>query len=386
MDLSLFFDPISDELHSLNGQAPNFAQACYLYHAKMPDLEGMDLALIGLQENRGGPTQSSGISEGADTIREKLYTLKKGSGTYKIVDLGNLRSGPTLDDTYQRIQEVCHYLMEKELLPILIGGTHDLTIPQYQGYEDLSTSLNVMIMDALINLGENDTPNSCFLSRLINHHPNNIFELTHIGHQSYLVGDENFALIESLNFEAIRIGTVKENIQGIEPLIRSADMISWDLSVLNHFFAPAAPDATPYGLSGEEACQLSWYAGLNDKLTSFGLYEYDKDLDDAKGTTAFVAATMIWYFIEGYYNRVSDKYFKSDHFLIYEVDREGEPASIRFFKSRRSEKWWMEVPDPGNEDTAFLTHKMIPCSYQDYESALSGEIPTRWISAYTRLH
>ncbi|MEZ4931669.1 MAG: hypothetical protein R2788_06060 [Saprospiraceae bacterium] len=40
--------------------------------------------------------------------------------------------------------------------------------------------------------------------------------------------------------------------------------------------APAAQDATPSGFFSEEACQISRYAGMNDKLTSIGFYELTK--------------------------------------------------------------------------------------------------------------
>ncbi|HSK12544.1 MAG TPA: hypothetical protein VK907_04965, partial [Phnomibacter sp.] len=45
------------------------------------------------------------------------------------------------------------------------------------------------------------------------------------------------------------------------------------------------------------ACQICWYAGLSNKLSSIGFYEYNP-LEDSKGQTASVIATMIWYLVE----------------------------------------------------------------------------------------
>lgn len=385
MDLSLFFDPVSDEIHDLATEEPNFGQSIYIYYEQIPDLEGKHIALIGSLETRGTIRNASGYAEAADKVREKLYSLQKGTGGYRIVDLGNLRNGPTLDDTYQRLKEVCAFLLDQEIVPIVIGGTHDQAIGQYQAYESLEKMINMMVVDASIDIGSSLDASGGHLGEIIKHDPNYLFQLLHLGHQSFMVGEEKFALMESLYFEAIRIGMIKSDLEEMEPMIRDADLLSFDISAINQQYSPGGTQSGPYGLSGEEACQICWYAGLNDKLTSVGFHEFDTDKDDERGTTAFVLATMIWYFIEGYYNRVEDKLFQLDNYMIYEVDRDGEPASIRFFKSKRSEKWWMEVPDAQSENSVFIKNKMIPCSYRDYENALQGDIPSRWLAAYARL-
>jgi hypothetical protein len=54
-----------------------------------------------------------------------------------------------------------------------------------------------------------------------------------------------------------------------------------------------------------------------------------------------------------------------------------------FYKSKRSEKWWMEIP---KQDTdKFDRATIIPCSYQDYQMAQAGEVPDRWINAQIKL-
>ena len=384
MDLSLYFDPIDDELVELSLSKANLGQSLHLYESRLPDLTGMEIALVGLQENRGTISQSMGYSGAADAIRWKLYQLQKGTSTYRMADLGNLRSGPTREDTIQRIQQVLQYLIEKEVLPILIGGSHDLTLGQYLAYGEFERMVNMLVIDPQIDMGEAESANGSFLGDIIKHHPNYLFQLMHLGHQSYLVSEDKQELLHSMYFEAIRLGTVREKLSQMEPIVRGADLLSFDVSAMSQSYAPGATQNLPFGLTGEEACQLCWYAGMSERLTSVGFHEYDADKDDDNGTTAFVIATMIWYVIEGFYHRVGEKDFQSENFLIYEVDLEGEPASIRFFKSRRTEKWWMEVPNPEGTQSVFLRNKMIPCSYEDYELALSGEIPSRWLSAFTR--
>ncbi len=378
MDLKLFFDPIEIDVD----QTPaSFQSSIYINRLKMPDHEGMDIALIGMTEYRGGTIKAD--IKSADEIRKQLYQLKKGFGDYGIVDLGNFRNGPELADTYLRLKEVCSYLMEKGIIPVIFGGSHDLDLGQYYAYETSEKLVSVLNIDNQLDL-EDESPERGHIGKIFKHSPNYLFSYYHLAFQSYLTNQKSIELLEKLSFEAVRLGVVKENIKDIEPMVRDADMLSFDISALQAFYAPGALNSKVYGLTGEESCQLCWYAGQNEKMSSIGLYNYDasKDSDDRK--TAFVMSTMIWYFIEGYYHRKGDKNFKSNDYLMYEVHLGGDPDTIRFYKSKLSERWWMEVPNP-DADGLFNRNRMIACNYSDYDLALKGELPDRWMNFFNKV-
>lgn len=373
----MFFDPTGIDVDS---SASSFQSSIYINKEKMPDHLGLDIALIGLCEYRGSNDQTASVSS-ADKVREQLYRLKKGFGDYGIVDLGNFRNGPQLEDTYLRLKEVCSYLMEKGIIPVLFGGSHDLNLGQFYSYETSNKLISVLNVDQNIDLEEGGSPADSHLHKIFSHNPNYLFNYSHLAYQSYLTNQKDLALIEQLSFEATRLGSLKENIQEIEPYIRDADMLSFDLAALQSTYAPAALNSKVYGLTGEEACQLCWYAGQNEKLSSIGIYNYDESKDSADCTNGFVLSTMIWYFIEGFYHRKGDKNFISNDYLSYEVHLGGDPESIRFFKSKKSEKWWMEVPNLENEGV-FNRSRMIACSYSDYEETQGGKIPDRWLNFF----
>ncbi len=377
MDLKMFFDPTAVDV---DPTASSFQSSIYVNSEKMPDHEGLDIALIGLSEYRGSENKDPNLKS-AEEVRNQLYMLRKGFGDYGIIDLGNFRSGPKLEDTYLRLKEVCAYLMDKGIIPLLFGGSHDLTLGQFYAYESGDKLISMLNIDQSIDLEDNNIPTRSYLNKIFGHAPNYLFSYSHLAHQSYLTNQKDLELIERLSFEATRLGTLKENIQEIEPFVRDADMLSFDLSALQSTYAPAAFDSKPYGLTGEEACQLCWYAGQNEKLSSIGIYNYDSSLDSPEKKTAFVLGTMIWYFIEGFYHRKGDKNFISNDYLMYEVHLGGDPDSIRFYKSKKSEKWWMEVPNLEN-DGIFNRSRMIACSYKDYEDAQSGNIPDRWLNFF----
>jgi len=372
MDLKMFFDPIEIEVE--NTSPNSFHSSIYANHGKMPDYSSMDIALIGLGEYRGIGLENS--TKSASKIREVIYQLDKGFGKNAVIDLGNLRNGPMLEDTYQRLGEVCSFLIDKGIIPVIFGGSHDLDFGQYLGYELLDKNVSMLNVDSRIDIHSESKVSLNHLNKIFQ--GKSLFSYHQLGYQSFLVNESELELIDSLGFEAERIGVVKENLKEIEPAIREADFLSFDVSSIKSYHLPGSINSTPFGLDGEEACQICWYAGQNEKLNSIGIYNYDSITDDQNDTGAFSIATMIWYFIEGFYHRKGDKPFISDDYLRYEVHMGGSPESIKFYKSKITERWWMEIPE---NDDRFNRNRRISCSHSDYEKAQKGEVPDKWLTA-----
>ena len=380
MDIKLFLDPVETSSLLEDLPASSFQRSIFINHTKMYDLDGIDIVLLGLTDQRSaGYEGSQPLSE----FRRQLYQLSKTTGKNRILDLGNLRNGPTVEDTRLRLMEVCEYLLEKNIMPIIIGGSHDLDIGQYRAYEAAEKMITLLNIDARFDLNDQHSIAAGHIAKIIKHDPNYLFNYIQLGYQSYFVDPEQIGVMEHLSFDAVRLGELKHKLQEYEPVIRDADMMTFDLSSIQSLYFPASTHPGVFGLNGEEACQLCWYAGLNDKMTSIGFYDYLPERDATDSRSAQLLATMIWYTIEGFYHRKGDKNFMSNDYMIYEVAFENRPETIRFYKSKKSEKWWMEIPDE-HSDSVFLRNKMIPCSYSDYETALDGELPQRWLKAMSR--
>lgn len=383
MDLKLFFNSVDEKLAEQAFPNDSLFKYIYVNEHKMPEKDGLDIAIIGLTET-GGSTHLE--DTGVDHIRRKLYHLKKGDGSCNIADLGNLRNGPTPEETYKRIQEVCAHLMSKNILPILIGGSQDMDIGQYMAYQEQEKLVSVLNVDSRFDLEDAADANSdvSHIHKILTHEPNFLFNYNHLAHQSYLVSPWASKVLEQLNFAAIRLGTLRENIKKTEPLIREADMLTFDISAIQSQYCPAGTRAGVFGLTGEEACQICWYAGMNDKLSSIGFYEYNPKDDPDKRPTAEVIAVMVWYFIEGFKNRKNEKGFQTNDYTKYVVSLESTPDTMVFYKSRLSEKWWMEVPKSAQKGV-YDRNFIVPCDYEDYELATKGEVPERWISTISKL-
>lgn len=351
-----------------------------------PDLEGVEIALIGVEEGRRSGA-NNGCAHAPDEVRKHLYKLYAGSFVPKMVDLGNIFPGHSEDDTYFAMAATIEHLVKKGIVTIIIGGGHDLTYAQFRGYEKLEQTINVATVDSCFDLGSPDDEfnSHSFLGKIILHQPNYLFNYSNIGYQTYLVDQSQLNMMNKLYFDVYRLGHVRDNIQEAEPIIRHADFISFDISSIKHSDAPAHVHASPNGFYAEEACQMMWYAGMNDRLSSIGIYEINPEFD-VQGKTASLAAQMVWCFLDGFHSRKRDFPSRTNpDYTRFHVFLQDNKYEVNFYKSKKSDRWWMEVPYPSTKGLKFERHTLIPCSYKDYETACKDDIPDRWWQTYQKL-
>lgn len=348
----------------------------------IPDLSGVKIAILGVLEDRGGK-QNRSASDGADQVREYLYPLYFGNWQLPVVDLGNIYKGETLNDSYEGVKEVIYQLLKKDIIPILIGGTQDLTYANYRAYDNMEQTVNLVSIDSRFDLGnhENTLDHKNFLSAIVLRKPYILFNYSNIGYQTYFVNNEEIDLMERMYFDANRLGQFRNNISESEPILRDADIVSFDISAVRQSDAPGGSSQSPNGFSGEEACALARYAGISDKVSSFGVYEYNPALD-SNGRTAHLMAQMVWYFIEGCNSRKGDYPYasKKDYQKFTVLINEGE-HELTFYKSHLSGRWWIEVPMKESYQVSSVRHKLVPCSYSDYQKACENDVPLRWWQA-----
>lgn len=346
------------------------------------DLEA-DMAIIGLGEYRGSNKEASYLA--ANTIRQEFYKLKQHNNTFKIIDLGNIQQGQSLNDTYFALGEACAFLLRHKIIPVVIGGSNDNAIGIYKGYESIGQIINLLNIDSHIDLKgiEKDATNDNFLSHIFCSDPNYLFNYTHIAYQSYFVEKAVLKLLQEIRFEAYRLGKIQSNLENAEPLIRNCDMLIADINAIRASDSPCSD--SPHGLYGEEFCKLLHYAGMNDKLTSLGLFNYEVE-KDINNRTAKIISHALWYFIDGYLWRKNDYPYKdiNNYYRFNVMLENGE--TIIFYKSKKSERWWMQVSCNDEMQQKYLRHYLIPCTYSDYKDCMSNKIPDRWLIAYNKLN
>jgi formiminoglutamase len=387
-DLSIFFQPIAlDLLNALNAENNTFRTKIAIHTTdNFPDLSGADLAIMGVLDDRCA-IENEGCATAPDYIRQQFYKLYCHSKKINIVDLGNINKGDSIADTHYAVTNVISQLLTHNIIPIILGGGQDITYANYSAYQKLEKTINIVTVDPSFDLGEFQSliSSKTYLSKIILHQPNYLFNYSNIGYQTYFVDPYTLELMNKLFFDVYRLGMVKEDIRETEPIIRNADMLSIDMAVVKKSDAPGSAVNGPNGLSGEDICQICRYAGMSDKLTSFGIYELNPYFDRMNQTSA-LAAQMIWCFIDGYYQRKKDFPFADQNdYIKYRVSIKNVKDELVFYKSKKTDRWWMDIPFASDGKNKFERHHIVPCSYIDYQTACNEEMPDKWWQNFQKL-
>jgi arginase family enzyme len=342
-----------------------------------PVLENISLALITVNESRGAAKENEDCN--FDRFRKEFYSLYPGNWNVSLADLGTIEAGASIEDTYFVLKKLVEELVKKKIIPIVIGGSQDLTYAMYRAYDNLDQMVNLVAVDNQFDFAkENAFPSNSYLSKIIIEEPTNLFNYANLGFQTYYNSQEEIDLIEKMYFEAYRLGEVSTNIAVAEPVFRDADLVSIDVTSVQSSFSGNFSQFNPNGFNGKEICSLTRYAGISDKVTSFGIFNFNVTSQET-----VLIAQMVWYFIEGFSFRSNEYPFGSkEKYIKYIVPIDDE--ELVFYKSHISGRWWIEIPFLTNVNNKLKRVTLLPCTNEDYLAACEHEIPERWWKAQRR--
>jgi arginase family enzyme len=373
-----FLEPIDTEIVELiQGLTSQQLGSKIVFHTKdqFPDLNKVNIAIVGVLENRGAGKGPELVTLSA--IRKELYAMFPGNWDASIADLGTILAGNSLEDTYFALRKVTADLIKKKIIPIVIGGSQDLTFALYRAFDDLEQMVNLVSIDSKFDFGkENDVVSAeSYLTKIIIEEPNNLFNYCNIGYQTYYNSQEEIDLIEKLFFDSYRLGEISNDIALAEPIFRDADLVSLDLSSVKSSDSGNFMSFVPNGFNGKEICSLARYAGISDKVSVFGVFNHNNSAQES-----VLIAQIIWYFIEGFHYRSHEYPFGSrENYIKYSVPLEEEV--LVFHKSDKTDRWWIEIPFISNGNNKLNRNALLPCSYDEYLAACNQELPERWWKA-----
>lgn len=370
-----FLQPIdAGLLEFIEGGSPQALGHKVVFHTEgeFPELEGAAVAIIGVLENRGASDKKDHHIH-LNYVRKEFYSLYPGNWHKAVVDLGNIPAGESQQDTYFALKSIAEELIKQNILPVVIGGSQDLSYALYRAYDRLEQMVNFVAIDSKFDFGsqEDEISATSYLTRMIVDEPNNLFNYSNLGYQTYYNSQEEIDLVEKLYFDAFRLGEVCGNPTIAEPVFRDADIVSVDLASVKSSDSGNIVKFIPNGFDGKEICTLARYAGISDKVTSFGIFNHDDTRQEAP-----LIAQIMWYFIEGVHYRSNEYPFGSkENYIKYIVPLEDE--ELIFYKSDKTDRWWIEVPFVSDFSNKLKRNTLLPCNYQDYLSACNSEYPER---------
>ncbi len=310
-----------------------------IYQKKLPDLDNAKVALIGIDKNEG------------DAVRAALYELTNHFPSMPIADLGNIRNSE-VDFLIPILKE----LLNNRIIPILIGKENRFIKAQQQAYHQTQSHQTIWVsIDDRVHFDHHFKSGYCQI----------------IGSQIHLSDPSVIENLEQAGWNFVSLGKVRANLKQTEPLLRDADFLTVSLAALKGVEAPSQVSFSPSGFWLEELCQLVRYAGFSDKLSSMSLLGFEAKKNDS--ITVQSAAQVIWYALDGIYNRKKDYPVSQEGLMEYVVHLKTQNLQITFWKSQKTGRWWLQLPD------AKTNIRLIPCSYEDYQQAASDEISDRLI-------
>ena len=378
-----FFEPVDEAIFGVSSPLPKQVLGKRIkIHTKrlgFPELQdGVRIALFGVDENRNGFFSSNSYE--IDEFRRQFYQLYPGNWSLEVADLGNLPRGKTPEDSYFAIKEVCIDLRKMNIIPVIIGGTQDLTVSAYRSFENNNHWVNIVSVDNRFDFSKDEDliSGKSYMSKIIMETPCHLFNYTNIGYQSYLIAQEELDLMEKLFFESIRLGSILDDNRISEPVFREADIVSFDMKCLRSSSDGTYANGSPNGIDSRTICALARYAGISDRLSLAGFFDLPNNMLFHK-----LLAQIIWYFIEGVNCRFGEYPVntsqKFKRYIVPMSDRE-----MIFFQSEISDRWWIELKNENYLDNKFKSNTLLSCTHQDYLDACNDVLPDRWWKATKR--
>jgi arginase family enzyme len=305
-----------------------------------------------------------------DKIREQLFNLSKPDRTLKIVDFGNIKPGRNQKACILALRDVVGYLVEKNAVVLVIGGSQDFTAGICDAFRE-KKFFSLSVVDAVLDVkhGIEAFSSSNFLTRIFKNNPN-LFQFSLLGYQRHLVVDELFEKTAGIG-RHIRLGILREKFIEVSPVLRNSDVLSFDIGAIKYSDAPGNRQKNPNGLRSEEACGLARYAGLSERLKAFGIFETIEN--DENEITTRLTAEIIWYFLDGISYRQSETEWSADNKVVYKVAINELESPLVFYYEPATNRWWVEINSVTGET------QVVACSENEYQKASNNEISEFWL-------
>lgn len=254
------------------------------------------IVLLGLPDDTGVALNSGhpGAAWGPSAFREALggYASADATNWPAIYDGGDVAPGSDIHQTHDRVSDRAAELARSGLLPVGIGGGHDLTFAFVRGVQRVLPLTSGVYFDAHLDVRET-TGSGMPFRRLIEH----------CGIDSLVVHgiDPNANTQQHVDYFARHGGRIASSDIG-EPWPDANRFVSFDLDVIDMAHAPGVSARNPAGWTSREAMAWAARAGRDTRVRCFDIMELCP-LRDESARTARLAAAIFVAFCRGFSER-----------------------------------------------------------------------------------
>lgn len=325
------------------------------------EIKESSIVLLFVSDYRG----ANGDAEVQDftAVRKEFYKLSQLDFEIPIVDLGDLVSGKSVQDSHYVLQEVlsaCHY---KGAIPVIIGGSNDFAFSLFSGLNFHQNNINYTQISNIISLNQGEVINEhTFLSKILGSKSFSIKNYHHLGYQKHLNEQDSVKLIKEVEFDIVRLAEMMNSTEKTEPFFRKADLVTVNCDAIESFSDAFSMNPQVNGLNRREICAYMKEIGLSENLKSVGVFNYNIYSDNQLNHQ--LLAQMLWYLIEGI--NIQRSHPKERQYEMYYVLI--EDLQYAFKRDTFSNLWYF-----GDDENI---ENCIPCSRRDFDEAKKG-----WLSA-----
>lgn len=239
-----------------------------------------------------------------------------------IADFGNIKvdyNNP--DETYHRIEKTIYEIVKHNVVPIVLGGGHDITYPSIQGFSKYFKSIGGINIDVHFDVreqyGENVSSGMGFRKILedIKHNPLQGKHFVEIGADGNVNSKKYFDYLINNDVTIFPIKKIRDAIKvnrDIEYFMKDAINIakedtnavftSLDIDSVSSDAAPGCSFTNPNGFSTDEISRIAHAVGCNKKVKYFDIAEVNPNFD-VDDRTSRLCARIISCFLTGYVQR-----------------------------------------------------------------------------------
>ncbi len=299
-------------------------------------------------------------------VRRELYRLSKLDFEVPICDLGDLVSGKSHQDTHYILQEVISMCLYKNAIPIVIGGSNDLSYSLFSALHFHQKKINYTQISNVVSLdndGDEITEDN-FLSKILSSNTFSIKNYHHLGYQKHLNESDAVKLMKEVEFEIIRLAEMMGSTEKTEPFFRRADLVTLNCDAVESMGDGFSVNPQVNGLNRREICAYTKEIGLSENLKAAGIFNFNVASHDALNHQ--LLAQMIWHCIEGIniqHSHPKEREYETFWVLI-------DDGQYCFKRDTFSGLWYF------GEDEK--TENLIPCSRLEYEAAKQGHMDRRF--------
>lgn len=268
------------------------------------DPAGCSVALLGLPDDTGVRLNlgRTGAAEGPAAFRAAMTRYGSATPAWatpppRVFDAGDLQPASELEDTHARVTEAVEAILRAGMLPVGIGGGHDLTFPFVRAAANVHGPLAGIYLDAHLDVRGEPGSGMPFRSLVDGGHAREL-------HVHGL--DRNANSMEHLTWFQSNGGHIDsfspEDPQQAWP---QGDLfVSLDLDVIDQAFAPGVSATNPNGWSPATAARWCDAAGRCNRVRCFDIMELCPRHDKAMHTSR-LAVHLFYAFLAGFAERGS---------------------------------------------------------------------------------